>query len=665
MRHFIRLFWKKTSLGWLCGLTFYVLGGNASFGATESLRNIESSGFDVSDAISRARKAALNKALSNTGLSLKDDQIDALYSKRDLFMNHTLIDERESDAGVNVVLDVFLDKDIFGEMIAKYFLADASSALGKPNILFAVVPRAPEGEVLDRGTSQFFIETVNQTMQEVFFDSGFNTIYPEWLLENIRTFKGDPAHIEALHQNTIALAKSERNTHYVVLGTVTVDTQRGRNGKKASVVLNGQILRTFNQGESSIPFNYSAQTEGGEGRALIEAACQIVGKRAASIEAVPRMVSDWEKQIVQGVTYHIDLLYRSDDFVEDMLTALQSVGEIHDMEQIGEKWFWLRYQSTAFRRADFANRFLFMSRFKDTKPAGRPYIGSKSGHIVIAEDDPLIKPQADLVLAGQGYTLIDLESIPGTRASIGGSSNSQVPSATAALAMTARRFAEAVGVVSFQKGGVIDPSATAWAFSPTRFASNAHVTVPVAEALKRGESVYIYLNRQKGKRVKVTKAVTHPKYKPGRYDVGWIEVAEPVETYWPLADDDTLRELDTGTSVAFLGFPMEGLNRGNLNLEAPLATLQTGIITSISDYEMRDTSFEDRVLLRHNLPATGGASGSPIFNEKGEVVGLLNAGNIIGQVVRTDDGATITRAPSAVLINFGQRVDLLTDIVPR
>ena len=51
-----------------------------------------------------------------------------------------------------------------------------------------------------------------------------------------------------------------------------------------------------------------------------------------------------------------------------------------------------------------------------------------------------------------------------------------------------------------------------------------------------------------------------------------------------------------------------------------------------------------RLLLQHDLPATGGASGSPIVGASGRVVALLNAGNLF--MVNGD------RVPNAALINF-------------
>jgi len=62
------------------------------------------------------------------------------------------------------------------------------------------------------------------------------------------------------------------------------------------------------------------------------------------------------------------------------------------------------------------------------------------------------------------------------------------------------------------------------------------------------------------------------------------------------------------------------------------------------------------------LGAAGGSSGSPVFNPKGEVIGILSAGNFVGQV-NLETGEK-TRAPSAVMINFAQRIDILREILP-
>jgi hypothetical protein len=242
--------------------------------------------------------------------------------------------------------------------------------------------------------------------------------------------------------------------------------------------------------------------------------------------------------------------------------------------------------------------------------------------------------------------------------------------------MVARKYAEAVALVVCVNKDGSGWTATAWAFGSDLFASNGHVSQPAEQALGSGGEVYIYLNRGKGERLRVTAARTHPKYSEKTplaaiYDVGVLEVAGKVKNYFPIAKENALRAVDSGTRVAFLGFPSGGLALNNFNLNSPIATMQSGIITAVSDYELGDSGYAGNILFRHNLASTTGASGSPVFDTQGAVVGILNAGSTITQVKRTRNRATgkeeltFEAAPSGVLINYAQRVDLLWDIVSR
>ena len=94
-----------------------------------------------------------------------------------------------------------------------------------------------------------------------------------------------------------------------------------------------------------------------------------------------------------------------------------------------------------------------------------------------------------------------------------------------------------------------------------------------------------------------------------------------------------------------------------------LATTKSGTINAMSDWWLGDSGPEANKLIRHDLGATGGASGSPLFNKNGQVIGLVNAGNIIKVIEFTKNGKpTIVRSPNAVMINFGIRVDLLEGV---
>ena len=247
-----------------------------------------------------------------------------------------------------------------------------------------------------------------------------------------------------------------------------------------------------------------------------------------------------------------------------------------------------------------------------------------------------------------------------------------------ALAQVAKEYSDAVGLVVVVhpklSGGKPTAMATAWAVAPRVYATNSHVSQPVREVLENGGSAYIVVNRSPDKKIKITRAVVHPRYgKPelnfeGKshavpaYDVGLLHTDENAPKVFKLAKRSELEKLDSGYRIGYLGFPMEGMAGGGVEIRSPVATMQSGIITSITDYWLAQANFEKRLLVQHNLGATGGASGSPIFNAKGEIVAILNAGNIIGSV--SFESGTVVRAPSSVMVNFAQRVDLLRDIWP-
>lgn len=142
---------------------------------------------------------------------------------------------------------------------------------------------------------------------------------------------------------------------------------------------------------------------------------------------------------------------------------------------------------------------------------------------------------------------------------------------------------------------------------------------------------------------------------PG-YDVALLSVTSPflLGPPLPLASAADMEQLNRGSPIAFLGFPMENLV--NFDPKKPIFNTQSGIITAITDF-FRGASFDNSGdLIQHSLPSTGGASGSPIINSDGRVVALLSAGNYFSV-----DGNQ-TRILNAANINFGQRVDLLKDL---
>lgn len=225
------------------------------------------------------------------------------------------------------------------------------------------------------------------------------------------------------------------------------------------------------------------------------------------------------------------------------------------------------------------------------------------------------------------------------------------------------------------------PLGTAWAVKKNLLATNAHVVEGILDTLQKlkemnieGATPYFLPNKSNNQSYEIVDVTTHPGYqnipvnaygKPpvNNPDLGVLEINGQLSHILTLATQDELKELKAGQAVQYIGFPMENLIGGNINLHSLIATTQSGTISAMSDWWLGDSGQEKNWLIRHDMGATGGASGSPIFNSAGHVIGLINAGNIIGQVSKTKDGIKVTRAPSAAMVNFGIRVDLLTEIM--
>ena len=167
------------------------------------------------------------------------------------------------------------------------------------------------------------------------------------------------------------------------------------------------------------------------------------------------------------------------------------------------------------------------------------------------------------------------------------------------------RYRQAVGVVvlvvSDQEGAKRSiPVGTAFAISPSHFATNGHIALGISQLNKKLEdaglsvdSVEIRLSNTGGKAYPVTYVQVHKKYNDMANsnfnpDVAILTIDGKVGTYFPRASRRTLESLTAGTRVASLGFPMEGLSKENINVLEPVATFADGVIKSMTDFEERD-----------------------------------------------------------------------------
>lgn len=278
--------------------------------------------------------------------------------------------------------------------------------------------------------------------------------------------------------------------------------------------------------------------------------------------------------------------------------------------------------------------------------------GSLTGGVATAS-----KTEQNTVHSNQGFTVVPPD--PSTPAAAPGS---EAANADEALMRSAQKYQQAVGVVLTEVDGGTS-FGTAWGVGPHTFATNAHVAGPAAEALAAGRSSVVIINKHPELKFRVVKAVSHPNYGGTQKglpanDVGILEVEGQIPSWFPVAPAAELQRLDSGYRVAYLGFPV-GENMTAVDPNSPVATMQTGIITSVTDWNGGVGTTDSRLLVQHNLSSTGGASGSPVFNAKGQVVALHNAGNYAFGVVTQGGKSVEQRLKSGLQISYAQRADLL------
>ena len=266
----------------------------------------------------------------------------------------------------------------------------------------------------------------------------------------------------------------------------------------------------------------------------------------------------------------------------------------------------------------------------------------------------------------------------------------QLASDTGDLQAALQNAANSTYLVIYQKDDGSELGfGTAWAVAPATLATNAHVaekfneiggraTMLIRSASRNGEDPVdipvrgIELHPGYGEFAELWKG-----YVPVRFnavkdmervrsagsgcDVALLTVSDdaPLGPPLRLAGSETQSALTAGEAVGYVGYPMENMAVEGVNLQRPTPQMQFGRLTAITtDFntsENEATPGRLNTLLQHSLPATGGASGSPVLNEQGEVVGMLSAVNFAMLGNR--------RIPTGVGVNFAQRANLVSELI--
>lgn len=226
----------------------------------------------------------------------------------------------------------------------------------------------------------------------------------------------------------------------------------------------------------------------------------------------------------------------------------------------------------------------------------------------------------------------------------------------------------------------ITAGGTAWVVGPNLLATNAHVAI-LREGLRARERMIVRAPGENGAIFEVVEHKLHPSYVPfnaflqsdqrligqyrggvkwlsgNGYDVATLRVAGtlPDNARLELATADEIKALAAGAPLATSGYPTENLtNTWSQGLGAT-PEQHLGVVTAMTDMFHLPAAPAQRQLVHHDLPSTGGQSGSPILGASGRVIALLNSGNSFMVNGR--------RIPNAAQVNYGQRADLLRDLL--
>ena len=207
-------------------------------------------------------------------------------------------------------------------------------------------------------------------------------------------------------------------------------------------------------------------------------------------------------------------------------------------------------------------------------------------------------------------------------------------------AAIASRAAASVFAVLSDEGRRRTVIGTAFAIDTDgRLATNAHV----AEAVRGRRALAIRGDTYESRRI--MDVIVHPDWKPGsiRNDVALLRLdgGEPMVPL-PLAADGVFATLRRGAALTSFGFPA-----ASTDAERPRGRLSVDVVGDLRGG-----------YLETGLSIAPGTSGSPVFDEAGDVVAIVAGGDF----VKGEDGALV---PSGSRVNWAISAERLREILPR
>ncbi len=177
---------------------------------------------------------------------------------------------------------------------------------------------------------------------------------------------------------------------------------------------------------------------------------------------------------------------------------------------------------------------------------------------------------------------------------------------------------------------------TAWVSGDNTLTTNAHVAALFERAKNNNQTLVIAAPDQPDSFIAVVGVKIHPAYAGfqkalienhaqlnamGSYDVATltIDVVTKLAPKLNIASAADLQNLKPGEAIAYVGYPVEDAKN------KATEQMRIGFISGSTDF-LGVGGNQIGELIYHTAAASGGASGSPIVNSKGDVVAILSGG---------------------------------------